>query len=59
MGTVTSQSIGKMFQDFDSVAYLASVSITSLAGHLSLHDAVLLVFLDVANAISQSWQTGP
>ena len=45
--------------DYESVAYLASVSITSLAGHLSLHDAVLPVLLDVANAIPQGWQTGP
>ena len=42
-----------MLQDYDSVVYLASVRIASLAGHLSLHDAVLAVFLNVANAISQ------
>jgi len=40
-------------KDDDSVSYLASVSITSLAGHLRLHDAIVPVFLNVANAISQ------
>ena len=51
--------VWEVVQVYDRVAYLASVSITSLAGHFSLHDAVLPVFLDVANAIAQGWQTGP